>query len=383
MNCDEIQAQLSEYLDRSLGAAPMALVEEHLAACPSCREETELLSETISQVAVLPTVEPPLGFTQRVMAHVREIEPQPALWRRLFLPLRQRLPVQATALVMLGILGAYLLQKEEMHKQLTAIQPVQVTDGIQQDSGPARQDLPVPPTTSTSQTNASAKRSTNESTKQPASSRDPQPDSIARRERVQTTGSPASKSTDSLRSATPVAAPEPGDRAAPMISGTAVANHVSSQGGGGLGALAFPFESDPATAFRSASSAIVPFADYELVVRRHSRQPAESRGDVTDAARKTEMSQAAERPSTTPRAIDQLMAAIPDQARPQTIWVTVPKNLYEQFKKELHALGTIESETQVPLLRDQTAAQTDGQIRVKLTAMPGADSPTSNPPASR
>ena len=56
MNCDEIQAQLSEYLDRSLGAAPMALVEEHLAACPSCREETELLSETISQVAVLPTV---------------------------------------------------------------------------------------------------------------------------------------------------------------------------------------------------------------------------------------------------------------------------------------------------------------------------------------
>ena len=77
------------------------------------------------------------------------------------------------------------------------------------------------------------------------------------------------------------------------------------------------------------------------------------------------------------------MAAIPDQARPQTIWVTVPKNLYEQFKKELHALGTIESETEVPLLRDQTAAQTDGQLRVKLTAMPGADSPTSNAPASR
>ena len=150
-----------------------------------------------------------------------------------------------------------------------------------------------------------------------------------------------------------------------------------------MGTLAFPFESDPATAFRSAPSAIVPFADYELVVRRHGRPPAESRGDVTGAVRKTEMSQAAERPSTTPRAIDQLMAAIPDHARPQTIWVTVPKNLYEQFKKELHALGTIESETQVPLLRDQTAAQTDGQIRVKLTAMPGADSPTPNPPASR
>ena len=379
MNCDEIQAQLSEYLDRSLGAAPMALVEEHLAACPPCREETELLSEAIGQVAALPSVEPPLGFTQRVMAHVREIEPQPGLWHRLFLPLRQKLPVQATALVMLGILGAYLLQKEETHKQLTAIQPAQVTDGIKQDSAPAPQAFPAPPTTSTSKTNASAKRSTDESTEQPASSRAPQPDSVARRERA---GSPAPKSTDSLPPATPVAAPEPGDRAAPMISGTAVANHVSSQAGGGSGTLAFPFESDPATAFRSAPSAIVPFADYELVVRRHGRPPAESRGDVTGAVRKTEISQAAERPST-PRAIDRLMAAIPDHARPQTIWVTVPKNLYEQFKKELHALGTIESETEVPLLRDQTAAQTDGQIRVKLTAMPGADSPTPNPPASR
>ena len=376
MNCDEIQAQLSEYLDRSLGAAPMALVEEHLAACPPCREETELLSETIGQVAALPSVEPPLGFTQRVMAHVREIKPQPGLWQRLFLPLRQKLPVQATALVMFGILGAYILQKEETHKQLTAIQPPQVTDGIKQESAPAPQAFPVPPTTSTSKTNASAKRSADESTEQPASSHAPQPDSVARRERAQIAGSPAPKSTDSLRSATPVAAPDPGDRAAPMISGTAVANHVSSQAGGGSGTLAFPFESG------SAPSAIVPFADYELVVRRHGLPPAESRDDVTGAVRKTEMSQAAERPST-PRAIDRLMAAIPDHARPQTIWVTVPKNLYEQFKKELHALGTIESETEVPLLRDQTAAQTDGQIRVKLTAMPGADSPTPNPPASR
>lgn len=383
MNCDEIQAQLSDYLDRSLGAAPMALVEEHLAACPPCREETELLSETIGQVATLPSVEPPLGFTQRVMAHVREIEPQPGLWQRVFLPLRHKLPVQATALVMLGILGAYLLQKEETHKQLTAIQPAQITDGIKQDGAPARQAFPAPPTTSKSKTNASAKRSANESTEQPASSRAPQSDSIAHRERAQIAGSRAAKSTDSLRPPTPVAAPEPGDTAAPMISGTAVANHVSSQAGGGSGTPAFPFESDPATAFRSAPSAIVPFADYELVVRRHGRPPAESRGDVTGAVRKTEMSQADERPSTTPRAIDRLMAAMPDHARSQTIWVTVPKNLYEQFKKELHALGTIESETRVPLLRDQTAAQTDGQIRVKLTAIPVADSSTPNPPASR
>jgi hypothetical protein len=95
------------------------------------------------------------------------------------------------------------------------------------------------------------------------------------------------------------------------------------------------------------------------------------------------MSQAATERPATPRAIDRLMAAIPDNARPQTIWVTVPKNQYEQFKKELDALGTIESEIHVPLFRDQTAAQIDGQIRVRLTAIPEADSSTSNPPAGR
>jgi len=87
----------------------------------------------------------------------------------------------------------------------------------------------------------------------------------------------------------------------------------------------------------------------------------------------------ADHPSTA-RAIDRLMAAIPDRTRPQTIWITVPKDQYEQFKKELQTLGTMESETRVPLLRDQAASQADGHIRVKLTALPAVDKPSLNQP---
>jgi hypothetical protein len=87
----------------------------------------------------------------------------------------------------------------------------------------------------------------------------------------------------------------------------------------------------------------------------------------------------AEHPSTA-RAIDRLMAAIPDHTRPQTIWITVPKDQYEQFKKELQTLGNMESETRVPMLRDQSASQADGHIRVKLTALPAADKPAANQP---
>jgi hypothetical protein len=100
-------------------------------------------------------------------------------------------------------------------------------------------------------------------------------------------------------------------------------------------------------------------------------------------SRKAEAGKAAAERTSSPRPIDRLMAAIPDHARPQTIWVNVPTEQYEQFKKELQALGIIESEIRVPLLRDQTAAHGDGQVRVRLTALPTADNSTPHAPTNR
>jgi hypothetical protein len=129
-------------------------------------------------------------------------------------------------------------------------------------------------------------------------------------------------------------------------------------------------------ALRAAPATIEPFADLELTVRRHTNPPAESRSDGVDALK------AEVRPATL-RPIERLMAAIPDRTRPQTIWINVPENQYEQFKKELHTLGIIESETRVPLLRDQAATYSDGQIRVKLTAVPAGEAATADPATGR
>jgi hypothetical protein len=276
---------------------------------------------------------------------------------------------------MLGILGAYLAQKEEPQKQSTPIPAHQVTGDITRDDAPTLQASPTPPTTTTNKATDSAEATAVQSTKEAAAARASQPQFAARSERPRSGSSAAKPTAGAAR------APDPSDRATPVISGTAVANHVSSQAGGGSAALSSPFEFD--AGFRSAPSSIVPFADYELVVRRHGRPPTEPRSEAAAALRNAQMSQAASERPATPRAIDRLMAAIPDHARPQTIWVTVPKNQYEQFKKDLDALGTIESEIHVPLLGDQTSAQIDGQIRVRLTAMPEADRSTPTPPAGR
>ena len=395
MNCEEIQAQLSDYLDRSLDGAQMAIVEGHLGACPICREEAELLNETIGEVAALPWVDAPLGFTQRVMVQVREIEMPPAYWQRFSWVPRRNLPIQATALAMVGVLGIYLMLKENPQDRLTSLPPSQ----INQDPKPAPQSLSLAP----SKSDQLAERAGEPSTKEVAPSSASQPRAAAPRERVATESGPP-KSADSTppepsatvpgaspgvrtpiqerRAGAAQAAREPSDRTAPTISGTRVTTHASSPVGGSPVTFSFPSESD-AGAFRAPPAVMEPFADFELIVRRHPRPADEPRRDVAGMSRKAEAGKPAAERSSAPRAIDRLMAAIPDHARPQTIWVNVPKDQYEQFKKELRALGTIESEIRVPLLRDQTAAHGDGQIRVRLTAMPTAESSTPNPPANR
>jgi len=118
MNCQEVQERLSEYLEQSLDDASIRTVDIHLSSCRLCRAEADSLVRCIQNIAGLPTVEPPLGFAQRVMSHVREIEARPSVWERLWFPLGIKMPIHATAIVLIGVLAVYLLEKDEPHKNL-------------------------------------------------------------------------------------------------------------------------------------------------------------------------------------------------------------------------------------------------------------------------
>ena len=176
-------------------------------------------------------------------------------------------------------------------------------------------------------------------------------------------------------------APEPSGNVSATISGTPIATHSSSQVSGSPSTFFSPFESETGAALRSVSPAIEPFADYELVLRRHGHEAIEPQGDVRGRQDRLEASRKTSEPLSTPSAIDRLMSAIPDHTRPQTIWITVPSSQYEKFKMELQHLGTIQSESRVPLWRDNAPSQSDGQVRVKLTALPAAESAGPEKPA--
>jgi hypothetical protein len=310
----------------------------------------------------------PLGFTQRVMSHVREEATQPRFWHRFLLPLSGKLPAQATAVVIVGFLGIYLLQREQPQQQLTmapeAITPAATSE---QHSTPLAAKEPSSPKTSASpQPQSLPKQGTTQiapSVQQPGSNSRQESSSHTEPTAAQP---PAVESVPDPLLSEP-AGPGAPVRPTPVVSGTPVPAAPMPPSSG---ANSFSNRSDPdISAFRASPINIEPFADLELILRRHTGPSATDGGDV----RKTEVGQAA-----VPRPIDRLIAAIPDRTRPQTIWINVPEDQYESFKGELYTIGIIESESRVPMLREQTGGYADRQIRVKLTAVPAAETASPN-----
>ncbi|TAJ98224.1 MAG: DUF2275 domain-containing protein [Candidatus Manganitrophaceae bacterium] len=113
MNCDQIQEHLSEYLDKRLDDPRRRIIEDHLVSCPLCLSEVKQLSDGIKGVRGLPEGEPPAGFSQQVMARIRTEAEKPTPWERLFRPFRIKIPLHATALLLVVGLAVYLYRANE------------------------------------------------------------------------------------------------------------------------------------------------------------------------------------------------------------------------------------------------------------------------------
>ncbi len=113
MNCDQVQERASEYLEGVLDPGDYRAVQDHLSGCARCHDEVEALSRTIRAVTNLPPLEPPPGFSRRVMAHVREKAERPSIWGRLFLPLRIKIPIHVVTLLIVSGLALYLYQANQ------------------------------------------------------------------------------------------------------------------------------------------------------------------------------------------------------------------------------------------------------------------------------
>jgi hypothetical protein len=78
--------------------------------------------------------------------------------------------------------------------------------------------------------------------------------------------------------------------------------------------------------------------------------------------------------------LDRMATLAGKRTQAETLWLTIPQSRYDQFKKELSTLGTIESESQAPSTKKDLPSKSDVPLRLKLTILPPIDPETALPP---
>ncbi len=104
ISCERAWELLSQQLDEPLSPREKQELEEHLAACPSCRKDKEELEQLDQALRNLGEIQAPADFTQRVMAQVQQTQSKPKvipLWRRP--QVRALAGLAACALLCIGI----------------------------------------------------------------------------------------------------------------------------------------------------------------------------------------------------------------------------------------------------------------------------------------
>src|SRR5215475_2299171 len=413
MNCAEVQKYLSDFLEKSLDNERARAIEDHLAVCSLCNEELAGLAECQRLVSSLPMVEPPLGLTDRVMARVREAEHSPSLWKRLFLPLRIKIPLQATAVVLIALLAAYIYQKEPLQREpLLPLQP----DSLYREPNETERFVP------------SAQAPTAHS-KMKEVAEQTQPRIQKFKDSVQLKGDESSPKLDEqdkgvagvLPNAPETARPEDQVRSPATLSPTplqeksSVASEATSlrreqssssselQSKGDLGPAPPPerqiLSKDAASAAKSSFSpearersaapsldslrsgtvmGLVAPSDHELAIRLKEPvrdvKPGEAQAERLSSISAEES-----------KIVDQARERAVQTGQPQSVIVTTPRSQYELFKKELADLGNIEVESSTPVRKNDAAAKSSDQLRIKLTFLPPLSSvkPLPSQPASR
>ena len=151
---EELRSMLPAMAGGDLSKTDQALLEHHLAECPTCRSELSQLQAVVAAVRSTPELEPPPWLATRIMARVREEQASHRSWfSRLFLPLQVKLPLEALALVMICATAWYVMQDVNRSQQrfqappaaeAPAAAPAREADRVS-EAQPSRATVPVTP----------------------------------------------------------------------------------------------------------------------------------------------------------------------------------------------------------------------------------------------
>lgn len=110
MTCHDARELFSALVDDALSAAERGDLDAHLGGCAECRRELERFQSTVSLLHRVEPARAPAGFVDRVLAAARPVPWHRRLVRAVFLPWPVKLPLEAAALVLVGVTVALLFR---------------------------------------------------------------------------------------------------------------------------------------------------------------------------------------------------------------------------------------------------------------------------------
>lgn len=371
MNCQDVQARLSEYLDQSLDSERIKLVGHHLEECEHCRVGYAELLECVEQVKYLPVIDPPLGFAQRVMAHAAEIELRPTLWQRILAPWQGKAPIQAVAVVAIAVLAVFIYQKDDRFER-TELSHLSSQDTTAKNEIAESQSVHNrPPAKAAAPTLAPVSREVK-----------PTVTSLARAvetEQIKTAG--ASAPVKAISEQLSGDAPAASKRTAIPVQEVSIGRSGPRLADNAIGFGGLPFNAPrqsmspfiPNSAGLTTSAINEPTADVEFVVRRRHAQRLEPRDSGADDASRRRF-EAEPSPQLESASRDNPPAASP--VLPSVVeirWFSVAPEHLDQFRKELGVEAMIESEAAAIKRDKEVAARFDKTFAVKVIILPPAE----------
>ncbi len=118
MNCAGIQELLSEYIDGTLDAKAVQVVEKHISVCENCKETLASLNAMVEELNALEPVKAPADFLEKIHQRMEPRSNISRLFRKLFVPFKIKIPLQLAAAATASILVVMVLslQKSEYQK---------------------------------------------------------------------------------------------------------------------------------------------------------------------------------------------------------------------------------------------------------------------------
>lgn len=116
MECVEIKALLSEFIDGTLDAQTMAAVEAHVSTCKGCEEELKSLSVVVEELGALDPIKAPDDFLEKIHERMAPRHGFYRILRKLFFPLHVKIPLELAGAATMALLVLFVLNVQQSEK---------------------------------------------------------------------------------------------------------------------------------------------------------------------------------------------------------------------------------------------------------------------------